>query len=179
MKNYLFALIGLIGLLSSCSPRLTPFTEELNDTYRWSEADLQKIQFYLSNDIVLYREYGNDESTIRNGKIKIKDDKEVERIIFKRGTKGALIFTPKYNRFAISFEEDGSNRYLMFGPSEKANGRFVLLAKSWKRNTGKVTYDNAVYSTPSASAFASLLVDLKSARKLKFRTDRVRGRKVN
>ncbi len=178
--KYTFLFLTLIGLLSSCSQRLSPFTTELYESYDWNESELQQIQFYLSNDIVLYKEYGNGESTISNGKIKITESNELDEIVFKSGTPGVLLFIPKSNRFAISFEDGaGSDKYLIFGPSKKTNGRFVLLAKDWSRNRGKVTYGNSVYSTHSSSAYASLMVDLKKARKQKHRKDKVGGRVID
>lgn len=169
--------IALIGLLSSCSPSLNYYTETMHDDYRLSEAELQSVQFYLSNDIVLYRDLGVNESKIKEGKIKIVDGRKVEEIIFPKETPGVLVFSPRQNRFAISFEE-GEDSFLMFGPNKKAGGKFVLLAKEWDRRVGKVTYKGKTYKTNSQSAMAALLVDVDKARKVSRKTKKVKGRKV-
>ena len=169
--------IALVGLLSSCSPSLNYYTESMHDDYRLSEAELQSVQFYLSNDIVLYRDLGVNESKIKEGKIKIVDGRKVEEIIFPKETPGVLMFSPKQDRFAISFEE-GEDSFLMFGPNKKAGGKFVLLAKEWDRRVGKVTYKGKTYKTNSQSAMAALLVDVDKARKVSRKTKKVKGRKV-
>lgn len=176
----MFSIAAVLGvlLLSSCSHKLTPFTERLQDDFAFEEEDLKRIQFYLSDDIVLDRNIGVEESRITDGKIKVIDGREVEEIIFKKGTPGVLLFSPKSNRLAISFEED-SDKFLMFGPNPKVGGRYVLLAKDWNRRVGKVSYDGRTYRTNADSALASLLVDLDAYTDVDYNSQKVKGRKVN
>ena len=89
MSRYLF-LIPLLFLLS-CSPKLTPFTSDLIEQNRWQEDDLKKIQFYLSQDIVLEREIRQNSSEIVMGEIVMRDGREVDRITFRAGTPGVLV----------------------------------------------------------------------------------------
>lgn len=173
---FVFAVMCMITF-SSCSKKLSYFTDNLYEDYSWSEEDLKQIQFYLSSDIVLFREATSDDVRISEGKIKIRDGRKVEEIVFKKGTPGLLIFSPKQNRFAVSFEDN--DKYLMFGPNEKAGGRFVLLAKDWKKRTGQVTYGGETFYTSSASAFASLLVDLDSVGRTKYQVKKVKGRTID
>lgn len=178
LKPFLFAAIALI-CFSSCSKRLSYFTDDLSNEFRWSETELQKIQFYLSEDIVLRRALGSDHSTISNGKIKLVDGKQVEEIVFKKGTPGVCLFSPKTDRVAVSFDEEGADNYLMFGPNKRANGRYVLLAKEWQKYKGKVSYNDKIYETTSHSAYAALMVDLDTARKVSYSKKTAGGRKVN
>ncbi len=164
--------------LSSCSKKLNYFTEDLYEEYDWSVDELKRVQFYLSEDIVLYRELESESVAIDNGKIKFKDGRKVEEVVFEKGTPGVLSFSPKENRFAVSFDDD-DNRFLMFGPNKKAGGRFVLLAKDWDRRVGKVTYGDLTYRTSNSSAFASLLVDVDKVGTTDYRKEKVGGRKVN
>jgi len=156
---------------------LSYFTDNLYADYSWSEDDLKRIQFYLSSDIILYREASSDQVGISEGKIIIRDGRKLEEIIFKKGTPGLMLFSPKENRFAISFDEN--DKYLMFGPNEKVGGRFVLLAKDWKKRTGKVTYGGETFYTSSASAFSALLVDLDNVGRTNYKVKKVKGRTVN
>lgn len=171
------ACVALVILTSSCSPTLNYYTESLHDDLQFSEAELKSVQFYLSNDIVLYRDLGSNETRITEGKIKTIDGRKVEEIIFPKETPGVLMFSPKDNRFAISFEE-GTDNYLMFGPNKKAGGRFVLLAKEWNKRTGKVTYKGKSYNTTSQSAMSALLVDVDKARRVQKNVSKVKGRKI-
>jgi hypothetical protein len=147
------------------------------DEFEWTEKDIQKIQFYVSDDIRLWRDAGTEESRIENGKVKVVDGREVEEVIIKKGTPGVVIFSPKENRFAVSFDSDDDG-FLMFGPNEKINGRYVLLAKEWKNRKGKVTYRGSIFNTDTDSAYATLLVDIKAARKMKLNSTVVGGRRV-
>jgi len=171
---FLFAALSL----AACSPQLSPFTQELYDQNRWSEQELKKIQFYLSDDIILRRQISAGESTIASGKIRMVDGSEVEEVVIRKGTPGVLLFTPKTDRFAVSFESDGSERYLMFGPNPKVDERYVLLARDWDRRTGKVSYDNKLYYTDSESAFAHLMVDLRRIQKMELERRTAGGRRV-
>lgn len=178
VKN--LTLFGLLAiLLSSCSPTLTPFTQRLYDEYRWTESELKRIQFYLSDDVVMRRELTGSKSEIISGEIKLIDGRKVEEIIIPAGTPGVFLFSPKDERFAISFEDGGDDRFLMFGPNPKAGNRYVLLASDWNRRTGKVTYAGTMYLVNSNDAFATLMVDLKETRRISINRRTARGRTVN
>ena len=163
--------------MSSCSSELRPFTQRMYDEFNWSENELQQIQFYLSDDITLWRDAGNEESVIKDGKIRVVDGREVEEVKIKKGTPGVVVFSPKENRFAVSFDSEDDN-FLMFGPNKKVNGRYVLLAKEWKNKRGKVTYGGNTYNTNTQSAYAALLVDIKAARKVNYNSSSPGGRRV-
>ena len=174
----LMAMIGLFTFITSCSPSLTPFTQELYDHSSLSESDLKKVQFYVSRDVVLFREFRQGESRITNGKIKLKNGKQIEEVVIKSGTPGALLFIPKANRFAISFESGEDSPFLMFGPNPKMDNRYALLAKEWKKYEGKVHYAGKIYRVESDAAFASLLVDIDRLGETQVRRKIAEGRQV-
>lgn len=171
----LFFTILILGL-SSCGKKLSHFTQSIYNDFDWTENELKRIQFYLSDDIVLYRQLRAEDSRITNGKIRVKNGSEVEEIVFEKGTPGVLIFSPEKNRFAISFESNDD--FLMFGPNPKAGGRYLLLAKDWSRSSGKVTYKGKTYETSTESAYAALLVDIKKLQQTKYKRKKVEGRTV-
>lgn len=180
--KFLFHLAGglvLILSLSSCGPTLSPFTQDLYSEYRWTEDELERIQFYLSDDIVLQRRYSGGTSEIIAGEITVVEGREVEQIVIPRGTPGVFLFSPKRNRFAVSFEDSGADRFLMFGPNPKMSGRYTLLASDWERRYGIVTYGGRKYRVESGSgAYTTLMVDLKKVRKVSKKSRTVRGRRV-
>lgn len=183
MSNILFGL--LMGfVVMSCSPRLSPFTSSLITGYQYDDEALSRIQFYLSDDIVLHRQLSQGESTIDQGRIIIRDGRRVEEIIFREGTPGVFLFSPGDQKLAISFER-GEDRYLMFGPtSRRINGRnssegiYGLLAKEWERDHGIITYAGREYYTPNRSAYVTLLVDMDSRVHVNRRVKEVGGRTV-
>lgn len=168
----------LILSLGSCSKNLTYFTERLADENQWTESELKQIQFYVSQDIVLYRSQSAGGTEIRDGKIIKKGKRKADEIVIHAGTPGILLFMPKDDRYAVSFDDSGY--YLIFGPGDKTNGRFTLRAKKWKsnRNGGIITYGEEEYLTGSQSAYAALMVDMKRATSSKVTRGRASGRKV-
>lgn len=179
MKTQVLAFLGVFSvvLFSACSNRLSYFTDELNERYRWTETELKKIQFYVSQDIVMKREVTGGDREVVSGKIKIEDGRKVEEVVIRKGTPGAYLFSPKEDRFAIGFEES-NDRYLIFGPSPKYSDRFVLLASDWDRRSGEVTYDNKTWKVSSDNAYAALLVDLRKINKVDVNSRVAKGRKV-
>jgi hypothetical protein len=167
--------IAILTIISSCSPRLSVFTYEIYRSGSWSERDLKRVQFYVSNDIVLRRNIGNSSARIESGKIKIIDGTRWEEIIIRAGTPGVLVFAPDNERLAISFESD--NRYLMFGPKSKG-GEYVLLASKWERDRGLVKYGEETYETPSSSAYAFLQVDARHVNQSSSNRRVAKGRSV-
>jgi hypothetical protein len=173
----LFCTLLLLGM-AACGPSLSPFTERLYDANNWSVGDLKKIQFYLSNDIVLRRELAGGSSVIEGGEIKMENGRKIEQVTIPGGTPGVLIAQPKDNRFAVSFESGSNARYLLFGPNPKRDGTYVLLAKDWDKNSGKVLYDNQTFYVTKESAMAALLVDLKKTNHVSVNSRRAEGRTV-
>jgi hypothetical protein len=98
----------------------------------------------------------------------------MDEVFIPAGTPGVYIFSPKRNRFAISFEQGAEGLYLMFGPNPKMGDRYALLASNWGRSAGTVTYGGEKFRVSSRSAFASLLVDLKKVAR-ESRQSRVAG----
>lgn len=178
LKTFFPLILGFL-FLSSCGPKLTPFTQQLYDDQNWSEAELKRIQFYTSQDILLYRELSKGESKIVSGEIKIRNGKKVDEVLIRKGTPGVLLFRPKDDKFAISFESDNDDRFLIFGASRKRGGRYRLLAKDWERNYGKITYEGRVYTTRVENPFPILMVDLKRHRKTEVKSRVAKGRKID
>lgn len=172
----LFAFLCLVILLSSCGS-LTPFTKDLYSDLDLRESTVKKVQFYLSKDLVLYKEIGSDEASIENGKIRLKEGRKVQEIVIRKNTPGVVVFMPKEDRFAVCFDRDDEN-YLMFGPNDKYNSNFTLLGKEWNKQVGKVTYGGEVYYTSSRNALASLLVNVNKIRKSSVKRKTTLGRKV-
>ena len=178
-KSHLFFAFALgLLMLTSCSSRLTYFTEDLYEEQGWSQEDLKKIQFYISKDIRLKRELTGGSSEIISGKIKVEDGRKIEEVIIPKGTPGAFLFSPKENRFAVTFEAEGDDNYLMFGPSPKYSDRFVLLASDWKRRSGKVSYAGKSWRISSEEAYAALLVDMRKVSKVDVNSRTAKGRRV-
>lgn len=163
--------------LTSCSPSLVPFSQNMVEDFNWSDQEMKKIQFYLSEDIILFRNTNANSSTIENGKITIRDGRKVEEITFKKGTPGVFIFSPKEDRMAVSFENN-DDHFLMFGPNPNLGGRYAILAKDWDRRLGTVSYGDLEYQISNADGLANLLVDMDKFNNTKVNTKVVSGRSI-
>lgn len=181
MKNCInfFAACALILFLSSCSQELRPFTSNILREGNWSDTDLHKIQFYLSDDIVIRRKLTEGSNEISSGgSIKVFKGEKVEEVRIPRGTPGVFLFRAKDDHFAVGFDASTDKRFLMFGPNPKRQGSYVLLASEWKDRFGKVRYDDRFFFTDEQSALAMLLVDFRKFKKIEVNSKTERGRKV-
>jgi hypothetical protein len=178
MKTYFIAMIFCFGFFVSCTPQYSYFTKTLYEKEKWTKEDIQRIQFYVSRDIILTRDISEDETSIQEGKIRMINGRKVQQVIIRQGTPGVLVFMPRDDRFAISFEENDNEAYLMFGPNPKYEDRFALLAQDWERNNGKVHYKGQLYDVDAGSAFAALMVDLRREGQSQYQTKRVEGRTI-
>lgn len=178
MRLAYFAAFAAAALLTSCSPQLTFFDKDLYDTQKWSDDDLKRIQFYLSEDLTIYR-YLDEESgtTITSGQIKMVDGRKTEQIFFPQRTPGVFLYRPKDEHFAISFEGKGDKYFLTFGPNPRYSGQYMLLATEWDHKTGKVTYAGRKFYTQS-NEIPRLMVDLKRENRTSTDSRKAGGRTV-
>ncbi len=178
MSRICLLFLPAVLFLTSCSPRLSVFDKKLYEEQNWSDDQLKRIQFYLSEDLTIYRYIDEDGgTTITSGQIKIVDGRKTEQIYFPNGTPGVFLFRPKEEHFAISFENKGDTHYLTFGPNPKYGGQYMLLASEWDRKSGKITYAGKKFYTSSAE-IPRLLVDLKKETRNKVEGRTAGGRTV-
>ena len=178
MKMHRLSFLFALGLLASCTPSYTYFTQGLYEQEKWSQDDIMRIQFYLSKDIVLTRTITAAETSIAGGTIKVRNGERIEQVVIKYGTPGVLVLMPREDRFAISFDEADNEAYLMFGPNPKYGDRYALLAQEWDHDFGQVHYKDKIYTVDAQSAFASLMVDLRREGERKYETKNLPGRTV-
>lgn len=174
----LFPLFPLfLFLFSACGPRLSPLTQRLIDEQDWQDRELERIQFYLSEDLVLTREFRSGNTRISNGQVKVVNGRELEQMVFPKNTPGVFVFSPRQQRVAVSFDGDDEN-YLVFGPNPKAGQRYTLLASEWDRQAGKVTYGGRTWRVRAEDAYASLMIPLKKLRNSEVKGRVARGRRL-
>ena len=180
MKIKIQLLMSLLGLLmmGNCTSELRPFTSDILREGSWSDSDLQKIQFYLSEDIVIRRNVTESQKAITAGTIKIVKGEKVEEVKIPKGTPGIFLFREGKDHFAIGFDATNDKRYLMFGANPNKSGEYVLLASKWEDRMGKIKYDNSFYFAEETAAYAHLLVDLRKIRRVEVSKKTELGRKV-
>jgi len=177
MKQIL-GLLVIFFLLSSCTKNLVPYSGYLKEQHGWNKNDVERIQFYTSKDIVLYRDATGSDTKIENGSIKIKDGRKVEEIVIKAGTPGVAVWQDKEQRYGVSFDSS-DDQFLTFGPNPDKRKRYYLMASEWDGKIGYVTYNGRKYKTNTQSTDAILLVDLKKMKKYNVNSYTAKGRTVN
>ena len=171
------ALLGAL-LTLGCSPRMTVLDQDLRRQNGWSEDELSRIQLYLSEDLVLTRERKSGSTAIVQGQVRVKDGRNVEELVFDRGTPGIVLFQTEEGHLAIGFDARRDDRFLMFGPNPNRGGDYVLLGKSAGRYRSRVTYADKEWDVSNASAGVRLLFNLKRTGSTRRKTENVGGRRL-
>lgn len=168
--------VALVGvMLSSCSSK-TPYTTYLVNKYQFTEADLKKVQFYVSDDIILTTSETSSKVGTEQGKVVVSSNSSQDQIVIKKGTPGVLEKQIGTDKVQISFEV-GEGRFLVFGSTGQREP-FKLQAESWSNGQGKLTYAGKTYYATGTSGYAQLLIVLKKSQKKKSNQKVVEGRKV-
>ncbi|HYG51961.1 MAG TPA: hypothetical protein VD905_13710 [Flavobacteriales bacterium] len=175
MKSFNIYLAAFLFLISSCSPKV-PYTSYLASKYQLTEDELKKVQFYASDDIILYTKESSSKTGTENGTIVISSSEAENQILIKKGTPGILMKQVGTDKVYISFEV-GDNKFLVFGSTGQREP-FKLQAESWEGGRGKLSYDGKIYYASSMSGSTHLLVSIKKFQKKKSNQKVVEGRKI-
>ncbi len=177
MKTILTTAIAFcIFLITSCGPKMVPFTGDMERETGLNKEQLKKVQFYNSGPIFLIREINNNTTEIIRGEIKMKDGKQLEQIVIPPNTRGVVI-NSNSERLGISFES-GTDRYLVFGQNQHQSNAYTILAKDWKNNIGTVQYDGRDFRINTETANIHLMVNVKRLKSLKVHSRTAKGRSV-
>jgi len=181
MKNpFYFFLIAIAILMSSCVSQKRPYTNELQKQFKFTEADLKKVQFYTSDDIILDKKNSSGGNSLgtEDGDLVIRTESTETSVVIKKGTPGILEKMMGSEKLAIRFES-GDAKYLIFGGQGNYKGQYKILAEEWKDKKGKINYANDIYYATQESGAATLLVVLKKFKKYKREMRTASGMKVN
>jgi hypothetical protein len=179
MRNRLFSFSFFLCALtiSACASRFTPFTQAVVNDFNISDKELKKVQFYVSDDIVLRRGVAEGRSDISGGVLRTYKGRKVEEIRIRRGTPGVFLYRRGDDHLAVSFEDSGKDLYLMFGPNPKYGNRYVVLASDWKSGVGYVTYGGRQYETESNLSY--LTVDMRRREQIEAKRRTAGGRRID
>lgn len=175
-KNLL--LLAVIPLmLTACSPKRIPFTQQLRDKYKLKPEELRSLQFYLSNDLKLSRLDQQIKKKTTDGELTVLKDEVAEEFIFKAGTPCVILDVIDAEMVRVSFES-GGNKYLVFGSLKNYDGYYTLQAIDWKNDRGKVNYGEKMYLTSPGSRDVFLAIKMKSLEKFRLDQKVIKGQEV-
>ena len=164
LSNAMIPAAILIALfaLSGCAPGRIAFTQNLRDQYGLEGDDLKKLQYFVSSDVTLQREFLREEGEIsKTHKLVIKEGGKVEEVFIAAGTPGIATEVGPTS-LSVSFEPGGS---LVFGsPSSDRDPerKYKLSAKRWTDSSGELVYDNKTYYAVQGSGQVYLEVGAES-----------------
>lgn len=158
----LAAILVALFVLSGCASGRIPVTQNLRDQYGLEGDDLKKLQYFVSSDVTLQREFRREEGEIsKTHKLVMKEGGLVEEVFIAAGTPGIATEVGPTS-LAVSFEPGGS---LVFGsPSSDRDPerKYKLSAKRWTDYYGELVYDNKTYYAVKGSGQVYLEVGAES-----------------
>ncbi len=159
IKSFLL-LLSVALSLGACKQKIA-YTGDVLKRYNLTESEIDKLQYYLTNDVIIYNASTEGSNTsLVDGEIVINEEQSTDKIIFRSGTKGILEKSISLDKIAIRFE-NGEGKTLIFG-SSSAKGRYSLQAEDWNPNgQGQITYGGEKYLTSKYSKNAYIAIKLK------------------
>ncbi|RLC51163.1 MAG: hypothetical protein DRI23_05560, partial [Candidatus Cloacimonadota bacterium] len=121
-KHVIVFFIVVLLLISSCSNNV-PFTKSMIREYKLTYEDIEYLQFYLSDYLILEREIEDIDKELTNShSLKKVEDKFIDQIVFKKNTP-CIVTKATEDTFFVAFEP---NENLTFCSSLKNNTFFSL-----------------------------------------------------
>ncbi|MEX2216295.1 MAG: hypothetical protein WD768_19445 [Phycisphaeraceae bacterium] len=154
---------------------LIPFTDKLREQYQIADADMTRIQFYVSAPITLRRQLPHGAgNSIAEGRLKYSGGGNLEEVFIERQTPGRpmsgtstsvhLRFNPSLSAATLEFNNMDDK-----GPSP--DGFYRLSCHQWDASgNGKLMYNGAEFNAVKNSAESYLLVEQEGLNALFFKT---------
>jgi hypothetical protein len=156
------AILVALFALSGCASGRIPVTQNLRGQYGLEGDDLKKLQYFVSSDVTLQREFRHEEGEIsKTHKLVMKEGGLVEEVFIAAGTPGIATEVGPTS-LAVSFEPGSS---LVFGSSSSDRDperKYKLSAKRWTDYYGELVYDNKTYYAVKGSGQVYLEVGAES-----------------
>ncbi len=163
------AILAFSFAVAGCATQQVAFTRGFRAQYDLGTEDLKNLQYYLSSDITLQREFLREDGEISKGHELVRREWGlVERVIVRARTPGIATEVGE-TYLAVSFEPGAS---LLFGspPTDRDPERkYKLLANRWTGGYGEIVYGGNMYYAVEGSGAAYLVVAVESLDSVKER----------
>lgn len=174
MKTFIVLLLSF-PLLFSCS-RKVAVNQQLYNQLNNQSVDLKKVQFYTHGRFFLEREVSDEGMVALNGKVRMRNGKQIERIVFKHHTKGILEKAEDdvlYLRF-----EKGENKVLRF--KLNTSGYFMLQHDREENGVRYIKYGDKTFAMDVLEDNRNIFVQIKRSKAKDVNRDkrRVKGLKA-
>ncbi len=174
-RNIVYIILLILTFtISSCS-NLIYFTQDIREDLDINNLDVEKVQFYNSEKIVLKRNLSKEETQLAKGTILLENGQYYEEIIIPKKTKGvAVIKGTKYLKIAF---ESGENRNIRFDMNDE--DLYQISADAWNDNYGCVVYDTTTYYIVPKSSNTLLMVNKEYISNYEKKRRIVKGRSIS
>ena len=157
------ALLAVVAFSTAgCASQRVAFTQGIRTQYDLESGELKNLQYYVSSDITLQRDFRREEREISKGhKLVTKEGGLVEQVVIHAGTPG-IATEVDATSLAVSFEPGAS---LTFGSSptdRDPERKYKLSASRWTDYYGVVAYDGKTFYAVEGSGQAYLEVGVES-----------------
>ena len=175
IKNIiLYSVILLSFSISSCS-NLILFTQDIRDDLYDNDLEVEKVQYYNSEKIILKRNLTKEETQIAKGTIRLENGQYFEEIIIPKKTKGIAV--RHGSEFLNIAFEVGDNRDLRFSIND--DNQYQISADNWKNDYGCISYDTTTYFIVPSSSNTLLLVNKEYISNFEKKRRVLKGRSVS
>jgi hypothetical protein len=156
------ALLAACLAVPGCASQRVAFTQHLRTQYDLTGDGLKKLQYYVSSDVTLQREFRSEEGEVSGShKLVRKEGGLVEQVIVRAGTPGIATEVGETS-LAVSFEP-GSSLFFGSPPADRDPDRkYKLSAKRWEEHYGELEYAGKTFYAVDGSGQAFLEVVLES-----------------
>jgi len=174
MKRFVLFFITIATLSMSSCTSLEYFTDGIRENLVYNRLEVEKVQFYNSEKIVLKRNIAKEETQIASGTIRFENGEYFEEIIIPKKTKGVVV-NGGDDYLQISFER-GDHQNLRFDLND--DNKYQISADSWEENYGCVFYDTVKYYIVPSSANTVLMVNKELVQNYEKKKRVLKGRSV-
>lgn len=138
-------------------------------------VDLKKVQFYTHGRFFLEREVSEEGMVALNGKVRMRNGKQIERIVFKHHTKGIL---EKSDGDVFERFENGENKVLRF--KLNTSGYFMLQHDGEENGVRYIKYGDKTFAMDVLEDNRNIFVQIKRSKAKDVNKDkrRVKGLKA-
>lgn len=175
LRVSLLAICATLLLLPACATRV-PFTVALRREL--TDADLARLQFYVSQEVQLSREMRSEEKGVTAGHtFRVEKGRRIEEIVLEDSTPGVVVGAAE-SALSVSFEPPivGREAALTFAPPGQATDRTPYHLAVGEGQTLK--YGGTDFRASNASLAAFLEIDLEQIENIRRERRVLPGRRV-
>ncbi len=175
-KSLIMMMLVLVIVLGNCSVQV-PMTTQLISRYGLTESEMTKIQYYLSEEVVLAREVTtvSEKDISESHSLRSEEGKMIEEIVFRAGLPG-IAKSANNKSIQIQFEQIGTieftTRPVQFGNSFRPDAtetKFYINIPKYSSENGEffgINYQGNNYQVSATSWKSYLIVEEENLKKI-------------